>query len=302
MVNDAGWSSPPYWDDERLEGDRAEAIAGFVHQRMEEGPAAYSLQYASLRPAVVALFSSTQNLTDFSAISFANTTSTAAARHLAAPPVSADDLKVLVDVLVGEGEGVTPHDAMAEVVLAALDPVRIPWLREGRIPDGDEVECAIDWTTGVWAAERVRTDRRMGPSKQQEEAVAAALVAAGYTEVPRPGAINVLDALARGTFCREEVVAGAKADVPVRLRDGRLLAIECKVTNSYLNSVKRLLRETGGKSATWQAAFGRQVVTAGVLAGVFKLKHLQEAQDRYRITLFWEHDLAPLAEFVSSAT
>jgi len=301
MSPDTQWQTPPHWDDERLEGDREQAIAGFVHQRIEEGPAAYSEQFAVLRPAVEALFESTENLAEFTEGCFVDASSKSAARHLAAPPISADDLKVVVKVLLEEGDNLTLHDALKEIVLAALDPVRIPWLSEGRSPSAEEVKSAIDWTTGVWAAERVKTSRRMGSSKRQEEAVVGVLAAAGFTEVPRPGEITVLDALDRGTFCREEVIAGTKADVPVRLRDGRLLAIECKVTNSYINSVKRLLRETGGKSAHWQTAFGHQVVTAAVLAGVFKLKHLREAQDRHRITLFWEHDLTALAEFVTAA-
>jgi hypothetical protein len=60
-------------------------------------------------------------------------------------------------------------------------------------------------------------------------------------------------------------------------------------------------RFTGGKSATWRSAFGDQVVTAAVLAGVFKLKNLREAQGQHSITLFWEHNLAALAKFVRHA-
>jgi len=107
-----------------------------------------------------------------------------------------------------------------------------------------------------------------------------------------------LDDVARGHFTREIILAGSKCDVAVRLHDGRLLALEAKVSNSELNSIKRLIRETGGKARVWDRAFGEQVVTGAVLSGVFKLRHLIDAQDKHGLAIFWEHDLSPLSEFV----
>ncbi len=301
MSPDAGWATPPRWNDAQLESDRHQATSEFVHERIEEGPAAYAAEFQRLKPAVERLFAASDKLRALNDAALDDSATLNAVRHLAAPPISADDLKTVLEVLVSEGDGLTQEDALVEVALSALDPMRVPWLSQSRTPTEQEVKSAIDWTTGVWAAERVRTARRMAPSQRQENAVATALVAAGFTEVPRPSAIHVVDALDRGCFCREVEVAGTKSDMPVRLRDGRLLSIECKVSNSYTNSVKRLIRETGGKSARWRSSFGDQVVTAAVLAGVFKLKNLREAQEQHRITLFWEHDLAALAKFVVDA-
>lgn len=302
MSPNARWVSPPHWDDAQLEFDRAEATSDFVHERIEEGPAAYAAEFQELKPVVERLFATSDMLSAVQDAALDDSATVDAVRHLVAPPISADDLKTILEVLTSEADGLAPKDALVEVALSALDPMRVPWLSQSRDPTEHELNAAIDWTAGVWAAERVRTARRMAPSRRQEDAVAAALVSAGFEEVPRPSAIHVIDALDRGCFCREVEVAGTKSDVPVRLHDGRLLAIECKVSNSYTNSVKRLIRETGGKSARWRSAFGDQVVTAAVLAGVFKLKNLREAQDQHRITLFWEHDLAPLGEFVVGAT
>lgn len=301
MSPDARWASPPCWDDARLESDRHQATSEFVHERIEEGPAAYAAEFQKLRPIVERLFTASDQLSVLSDAALDDSATVDAVRHLAAPPISADDLKTVLEVLVSEGDGLVHEDALVEVTLSALDPMRVPWLSQSRSPTKNELKSAIDWTAGVWAAERVRTARRMAPSQRQEDAVAAALASAGFAEVSRPPAIHVVDALDRGCFCREVEVAGTKSDVPVRLRDGRLLAIECKVSNSYTNSVKRLIRETGGKSARWRSAFGEQVVTAAVLAGVFKLKNLREAQEQHQITLFWEHDLAVLAKFVVDA-
>lgn len=301
MIREPEWTRTPHWDDARLEADRHIATAAFVHQRIEDGPAAYAEEFERLRPIVQHLFDSTDNLASLQKSDISDTAAVNAIRHLAAPPISADDLKTVVDVLVFEGDGLTAQDALVEVALSALDPIRVPWLRDSRRPESPELATAIAWTTGVWASEKTRTARRMEPSQRQEEAVAAALTAAGLREVDRPSEINILDALDRGCFCREVMVAGTKSDVPARLHDGRLLAIECKVSNSYTNSVKRLIRETGGKSARWQGAFGHQVVTAAVIAGVFKLKNLREAQDQHGVTVFWEHDLDALASFVEAA-
>lgn len=109
----------------------------------------------------------------------------------------------------------------------------------------------------------------------------------------------MLDALARGGFSRERKVAGAKCDVPVRLHDGRLLAIECKISNGPKNSWKRLNREVGGKAERWRGHFGGQVLTAAVIAGMFDLSCLRAAQAD-GVHVFWEHDLEPLKDFVVS--
>ena len=74
------------------------------------------------------------------------------------------------------------------------------------------------------------------------------------------------------------------------------------MSNSSLNSVKRLIRETGGKSRAWRNAFGLQVITGAVLSGVYKLVNLLDAQENYDIAIFWEHALAPLQRFARVAT
>ncbi|MBI3973964.1 MAG: hypothetical protein HY332_22020 [Chloroflexi bacterium] len=44
---------------------------------------------------------------------------------------------------------------------------------------------------------------------------------------------------------------------------------------------------------------GERAVTAAVLAGVYKLRNLEDAQV-VGVILFWEYDLAPLAEFLKA--
>ena len=90
-----------------------------------------------------------------------------------------------------------------------------------------------------------------------------------------------------------------KADLVAHLFDGRLMPIECKVSNSATNSVKRL-KEAYNKAARWLEAFGkRQTVPGAVLSGVFKQHNLVQAQQT-GLTIFWAHDLGSLGDFVNS--
>lgn len=76
------------------------------------------------------------------------------------------------------------------------------------------------------------------------------------------------------------------------------MPMECKVSNSYTNSVKRLNNDAVVKAGQWLHDFGAvQTVPAALLAGVFKLANLEQAQQR-GLTLFWSHDLAELVRFV----
>jgi hypothetical protein len=76
------------------------------------------------------------------------------------------------------------------------------------------------------------------------------------------------------------------------------MAIECKVSNSSINSVKRLNREAAGKAEKWIYEFGAlNVVPVAVLSGVYKLHNLMDAQAR-GLTLYWAHDLDQLLDWI----
>jgi hypothetical protein len=65
-----------------------------------------------------------------------------------------------------------------------------------------------------------------------------------------------------------------KADVVIGLWDGRKMALECKVSNSELNSIKRLNNDAAMKAVEWRKEFGALGVEPGaLLAGVFKRAH-----------------------------
>ena len=76
------------------------------------------------------------------------------------------------------------------------------------------------------------------------------------------------------------------------------MALECKVSNSATNSIKRLNNDAAVKAVTWRSEFGTiQVVTAAVLGGVYALRNLIDAQE-HGLTIFWAHDLPAMLEWM----
>lgn len=288
-------------------------VEAFVKDRIADGVEAYRARFQELRPLVQALFDATDDLRRIEGEVFRHEGRLHrefidAARHLASPPVSEDDLETFQTVEPSDfrvvGRAPTTEERAsrtAAILMDLLDPFRYPWLSQGRAPRQAERRHAIEWTTGLWAAGRVLTDRRNKATREQQVVVASQLAGAGLREVAKPARITSLDQLDRGAFCSETVVGSAKCDVPVRLQDGRLLAIECKVSNTAVNSVKRLIRETGGKAESWRRQFGETVITAAVLAGVYKVANLVQAQDDFSMLLVFQHDLTRLTDFVHAA-
>src|SRR6266568_2219862 len=294
-------AQPPIWTEKQIEDGRATALQRFIDAA--GGRTAYPKKFKECLEQVEALFEATDDLLDFTGDKFAtDSTLVAAARFLGGPPISEDDLETLVSASVGKRLFPEVAARVAEVLKAAWDPMRFLWLDTGRKPSPQGRQAAMNWTAGIWAVERVRTDLRNQRSKDQQDAVAAALTAYGYVDMPRPTGrhISSLDDVPRGKFMRNAWLAGKDCDVAVRLHDGRLLAIECKVSNSSVNSIKRLINDAGGKADIWAKVYGAQVIPAAVLSGVFRLVNLVEAQAKHNVFIIWEHDLAPLKRFLNA--
>lgn len=292
---------PPKWSDEQLQEDIAKATQAFVL-----GAAATHPKLAELHSAIY--YRVTQLLADSEDLRKLTPEIISNDReyrwdlgYCVMPPVSQDNLRTIVGNPLRKA--VLPND-IAQSLIDAITPVvdahRFPWLAEERAPTRPERVIAVEVTAALLASERIRTLRRTEPAMKQQEAVSQALISAGYTQVPKPGRIDVPDKLERGTFCAEVNVGpeSAKADRPVRLRDGRLLAIGCKVTNSNINSRKRLLKDIASDAASWEKAFGKQCIPAAVIAGVIDLATLKEAQGRNTF-IVWQHNLQPLIDFVT---
>jgi hypothetical protein len=293
---------PPRWTIDELNEARLVALAAFVSGFGTEGTEPYRLKVESLQPVLDALFRESRDLRALDEEVFLRGPNLVdAARFLTAPPISAANLKTVVGGSIAKRKTDPVRAAAAATLIGSvLDPVRYPWLGESRNPTKAERRTAILWTASIWAIETMRTGRRNRSAKEQELLVRERLAQAGFQEMPRKP-VKLVEELAMGTFTGAVNLGRRNCDVLVRLKDGRLLAIECKVSSEEANSKKRLNNDVGAKAESWRSGFGEMVVTASVLSGVFSLGDLVQAQDDQGITIFWAHELGALVDFVLSA-
>lgn len=294
---------PPFWSDDDLEADALASIDNFREVRMQEPLEQYLEQFEAARDSVDTVIEGTVDLTELhqqASDLLQNPDHLAVVRYLASPAISLDDLKVLADAKFSKSHILANADMVKRVVdtvLLGLDRTRFPWVSENREPTEAERQAAVVSTAALIASQRVQTLRRNTSKENQENRVAAALIEAGFTQVPTRAVANASLLPAPGEFCREALFGSRKADLIVTLWDGRGMPIECKVSNSSTNSVKRLNNDAAVKAKTWIGEFGTTgCVPAAVLSGVFKVGNLSSAQ-KDGLTLFWAHNLVALTEF-----
>jgi hypothetical protein len=298
---------PPQWTDEELVSGLERAKSLFRDERIREPLEAYTRAFDQYQGAVTDLLDTTASLKQLRENAIDVLTNPAlleAFRYLAGPPISKDDLAVLADARLSASQ-LRRDPAMLQRVLqiveATLDPRRFPWVTEGRDPTAIEKNAAITASAALLAVSRVGTARRNEGKDRQEIAVRDALLQKNWTLVPPRAVVTLNQAPSPGEFCRESMLGSTKADFLLGLRDHRIMPIECKVSNSSTNSVKRLNREATGKAEYWIKEFGtRNVVPVGVLSGVYKLHNIRNAQER-GLTIYWAHDLAEFIAWIEDA-
>jgi hypothetical protein len=301
-------TQPPRWSDEELEAGISRAKALFREERLQEPLEAYTASFDHYQGAIEDLLETSVDLTQLGRRAAEIVTSPGlleAFRYLAGPPISEDDLMVLADArlsptrLRGDPEMVS---RVLNVVQVALDRRRFPWVVEQREPTVPERTAAIVASAALLAASRVGTDRRNEGKERQELTVRDALLSRNWIQVQPRAVATFNQAPGPGEFCRESLLGTSKADFLIGLRDRRIMAIECKVSNSSTNSVKRLNREAAGKAEKWIYEFGvRNVVPVAILSGVYKLHNIQSAQER-GLTVYWAHDLSHLLDWIEASS
>jgi len=298
--------APPRWNSEELERERRKAIELFRVERLEEPLEAYLRHFERYQSRIEDFLELTVDLTKLGEDRglFGRPEYLELVRYLAGPPISTDDLKVLVDAGSITSQRLQAEPQIAErivsVVLQGLDRRRFPWVTERREPDEIERYAAVVATASMMATQRLSTNRRNEGKAKQEQQVEDALLGVGLVKVPRRHVRTGADLPNHGEFCGESKLSNRKADFILRLWDHRVMPIECKVSNSATNSVKRLNNDAAAKAEVWRRDFGAtQVVPCAVLSGVYKLHNLEDAQDR-GLGLFWAHRLDELVGWVSS--
>jgi hypothetical protein len=300
--------TPPRWTAAELSEDAAKASALFRAERLAVGDA-WNTHYSAARAKFELLFDTLGHLTpgEITGPKLQEAYGLGlgeALRYLAGPPISDDDLLVIADVeSMSPGVLRSNPDALRKVfgvIQRVIDPHRFPWMGSGLAPTGPQREAALLASAVLLATQRIATERRNDGKDHQETMVKNHLRSLGFTEVPAVAINTIVRGPQDRQFCAECQLGERKADVVVRLHDTRLLAIECKVSNSSTNSVKRLNNDAAVKAEYWTQQFGvAQVVPAAVLAGVFKVLNLEQAQTR-GLALFWSHALDKLGDFIGS--
>lgn len=228
-----------------------------------------------------------------------------ALRYLTAPPISDDDLATMLHrrpTTAALNEDEAYAGGLVTILRANLDPKRFPWVSSGERPTRSQLQAATLASAVAIAIQRVQTKRRGDEKSGLEGAVERMLTALEFQKVasPRENIENVEDLPAPGTYMSEVTLGGHNADFVIGLRDRRRLALECKSSNSGINSRKRLNKEVCSDAAAWAEQFGNQVVTGAALRGVFESRYVLEAQAT-PLLIFWSHRLEDLREFIEAA-
>jgi len=224
-------------------------------------------------------------------------------RCIGTPPISSDDLKTLAMGSVSptsiRGDQ-KAADRIGEILSGIRDFKRFPWLQENRPPTSDELARAQLATVTLAAASKILTQRRSDERVELEDQLHS-LLRANLIEIPPKPIANIRsDGPQPGEFMRNALVGQHGADAIVGLYDYRLLCIECKASNSEINSRKRLNKEVGADAKEWLGSFGENnIVPAAAIRGVFKAEYVKQAQE-VPVAIFWSHRLGDLLDFINS--
>lgn len=239
-------SPPPRWTREQLQEGLQKAKEQFRQERMQEPLEAYLDAFDRYQGFVENLLETSIDLVQLESTAVDILTQPdllEAFRYLAGPPLSADDLKTVSEAVLSPTR-LRSDPAMVrriiDVVRIGLDRRRFPWIAEGREPSEEERGAAVLASAALMATSRVSTDRRSESKDVQEQLVEDALTGLGMHKVATRNISTLNLAPGPGEFCREAMLGERKADFTVGLWDHRIMAIECKVSNSSTNSVKRL--------------------------------------------------------------
>ena len=298
---------PRKWSLQELASDSEEAKALVRKQRLEEPHQIYEKYFQKFRLVFRDIVERLPTLSedpvapDTLAELARDVDALTAFRYLAAIPVSEDDLKTLADSKLS-ATALRSDSAQAlrvrDTIWSMIDSHRFPWVADRRVPTRQEREHAINASASLVAVRKVETARRSQAKDWQEQAVKKVLRDSGYQEVAGRE-ITLLDAApASGKYCGECKLGETRADLVVRLPDSRVLPVECKVSNSAVNSFKRVNHEAAGKARAWIDKYGRwQIVPCVVIHGVFNPSNLETAQAE-GLTIIWSHRLEDFADLV----
>lgn len=296
--------APSVWTDEELTSQAQFSLEAFRARRLAEPTTRYPEILAQEKQAVrklIRLLSlvnpDNANLGELRKI-WADPKVFDALRYVAGPPISLDDLGVLVTSGTAKlsKARLWKSDELSQATLTMIcqltDDSRFPWVRDKRKATLQEIKRAVYATAALRATQLLATERR-GYGRKVEMALSDALVARGFQRLAAPNGGKILtpnQLPSPGTFYPECSLRLRKTDLLIGLSDGRSVAVEAKDSGSVLNSVKRVLNDTAAKAQYWHSQFATTVVPVALLSGVFGVENLKSAQE-HGLYLVWTHDL-----------
>ena len=225
-----------------------------------------------------------------------------ALRYLAAPPISEDDLDTLLATKLSArtlraNPGVA--EGLVNIIRETIVPRRFPWIRDGGTPTGEQLYAAKLASAVAATIQRIQTKRRGDEKKALENALESELIGLEFKRVASPphAIQNAEDLPAPKSFMANVTLGADNGDCVVGLFDRRRLALECKSSNSTINSRKRLNKEVVKDAENWRRQFGNQVVAGAVLRGVYEPRYVMEAQGT-PLLIFWSHRLSDITDFI----
>ncbi|WP_300750406.1 XamI family restriction endonuclease [Janthinobacterium sp.] len=310
MATRVGISRGRAWSAEQIANDCEESTKLFRQRRMNEPLGDYLAEFPGAQaaadyvidklPQILATPTNPALLSEIVGNPAFNT----ALRYLTAPPISKDDLQTVLSRKVS-ATAIRRDAALAEdvvkIVRETIDPKRFPWIVTGQPPTPEELNAAKLATAVVATSQRVQTKRRGDEKNDLEGSVTQLLDGMGYTRIPTPRTPidSTEDLPKQGEYMTSATLGHDNGDCVIGLYDRRRLVLECKSSNSEINSRKRLNKEVVKDAKNWDEQFGAQVLTAAALRGVFKPGYVQEAQGT-PVMIFWEHRLDDLKDFIES--
>jgi len=229
-------------------------------------------------------------------------------RHLFAPPISQDQLKLILPSYPKgaekSGTKLTKAAAteFAAAFLARRDPGLTAWLETNAAPTRRQVRKLLHTLTPMISSQIFNTVRRNRMSDEQERAVEALLAAKGWTKVPSVAVSNPADLAAqhfmRKTRCKSSNTATKEVDIACGVTANLIMAMECKVSNDATNSVKRV-SDVMDKTKAWKEQWGGFIQTAALLQGVVAYKDVARLLNS-NVLVFWSHDLEPLSKWLDA--
>lgn len=306
-------NNPRIWGASELSEQAKIALNEFVDRRLAESRTVYTEHFVRHRSTLLRLFKSLSKIDPVKPDTVAvreillDDKLFSALRYIGGPPISEDDLGVLVtrDIRGFNKTDINSNDKLPAEVLELIcrmaDRYRFPWLSAERGPSKKQIRESIQATATLVATQSLQTERRKY-GKEIERRLESRLVELGFSKVRTPNKSKVTAPMhypRYPEFYGECTVHGRKVDLFIALPTARMIALEAKDSSSALNSVKRLNNDTAAKAKHFATEGGKNIVNVALLSGVFKVESLLSAQEA-GLHLVWAHEMDGFVDWIRS--